>query len=55
MVLLWVVTGVVVAGVGWAVLNEVVYRLARTARRGWDDEGKELEQQRGGAPVGPAT
>ena len=45
-VLVWVAVGVAVAGIGWAVLNEVVYRLARMARRGWEDEGDELRRQR---------
>ena len=29
-------------GILWAVLTEVVYRLARVARRGWEDEGLAL-------------
>ena len=32
-------------GILWAVLTEVVYRLARVARRGWEDEGLALQER----------
>jgi hypothetical protein len=47
-ILIWPVAFIVVGGILWAVLNEVVYRLARVARRGWEDEGLALREQRDG-------
>lgn len=47
-ILIWPVAFIVVGGLWWAVLNEVVYRLARVARRGWEDEGLALREQRAG-------
>lgn len=47
-ILIWPVAFVVGGGLLWAVLNEVVYRLARVARRGWEDEGLALREQRDG-------
>ena len=46
--LLWPIAVVIVGGILWAVLNEVVYRLARSARRGWEDEGRDLREGRDG-------
>lgn len=45
-ILIWPVVILVGAGLLWAVLTEVVYRLARVARRGWEDEGLELRDRR---------
>lgn len=44
--LIWPVAILVGGGLLWAVLTEVVYRLARVARRGWEDEGLELRGRR---------
>lgn len=41
-ILIWPVVILVGSGILWAVVTEVVYRLARVARRGWEDEGREL-------------
>ena len=32
-------------GIPWAVLTDVDYRLARVARRGWEDEGLALRDR----------
>lgn len=45
-ILIWPVVILVGAGLLWAVLTEMVYRLARVARRGWEDEGLELRDRR---------
>lgn len=44
--LIWPVAILVGGGMLWAVLTEVVYRLARVARRGWEDEGLALRDRR---------
>lgn len=45
-ILIWPVAILVGGGLLWAVLTEVDYRLARVARRGWEDEGLELRGRR---------
>lgn len=44
-ILLWPVVILVGGGLLWAVFTEVVYRLARVARRGWEDEGVALRDR----------
>ncbi len=41
-ILIWPVAILVGGSILWAVLTEAVYRLARVARRGWEDEGLAL-------------
>lgn len=44
-ILIWPVAVLVGGGILWAVLTEVVYQLARVARRGWEDEGLALRDR----------
>lgn len=44
-ILIWPVAILVGGGILWTVLTEVVYRLARVARRGWEDEGIALDDR----------
>jgi hypothetical protein len=47
-ILIWPVAILIGGGILWAVLTEVVYRLARVARRGWGDEGLALRDRQSG-------